>query len=193
LFVSSQHFPIGLGQETGSSRMSLASYGGSMNVADIMTREVISVRPDMRVGQIARVFREHQLSGLPVVSEAGELVGIITELDMVKRHARPELPAFLPLLGAYLPLRTKEYRESLRRITGVVAEDIMTTPVNTIGPDASIEDAATVMVSNRSNPLPVVDEAGRMIGIISRTDILRVVEDLELHLDEEGGESQAAS
>jgi CBS domain-containing protein len=164
-----------------------------MNVADIMTREVISVRPDMRVGQIARVFREHQLSGLPVVSEAGELVGIITELDMVKRHARPELPAFLPLLGAYLPLRTKEYRESLRRITGVVAEDIMTTPVNTIGPDASIEDAATVMVSNRSNPLPVVDEAGRMIGIISRTDILRVVEDLELHLDEEGGESQAAS
>jgi CBS domain-containing protein len=193
LFVSSQHFPIGLGQETGSSRMSLASYGGSMNVAEIMTREVISVRPDMRVGQIARVFREHQLSGLPVVSEAGELVGIITELDMVKRHARPELPAFLPLLGAYLPLRTKEYRESLRRITGVVAEDIMTTPVNTIGPDASIEDAATVMVSNRSNPLPVVDEAGRMIGIISRTDILRVVEDLELHLDEEGGESQADS
>jgi CBS domain-containing protein len=164
-----------------------------MNVADIMTREVISVRPDMRVGQIARVFREHQLSGLPVVSEAGELVGIITELDMVKRHARPELPAFLPLLGAYLPLRTKEYRESLRRITGVVAQDIMTTPVNTIGPDASIEDAATVMVSNRSNPLPVVDENGRMIGIISRTDILRVVEDLELNLDEEGGDSQAAS
>jgi CBS domain-containing protein len=164
-----------------------------MNVAEIMTREVISVRPDMRVGQIARVFREYQLSGLPVVSEEGELVGIITELDMVKRHARPELPAFLPLLGAYLPLRTKEYRESLRRITGVVAEDIMTTPVNTIGPDASIEDAATVMVSNRSNPLPVVDEAGRMIGIISRTDILRVIEDLELHLDEEGGEDQAAS
>ncbi len=160
-----------------------------MNVEDIMTREVISVRPDMRVGQIARVFREHQLSGLPVVSEDGELVGIITELDMVKRHARPELPAYLPLLGAYLPLRTKEYRESLRRITGVVASDIMTTPVNTIGPDASIEDAATVMVSNRSNPLPVVDEAGRMVGIISRTDILRVIEDMELNLEEEGSEA----
>jgi len=160
-----------------------------MNVEDIMTREVISVRPDMRVGQIARVFREHQLSGLPVVSEDGELVGIITELDMVKRHARPELPAYLPLLGAYLPLRTKEYRESLRRITGVVASDIMTTPVNTIGPDASIEDAATVMVSNRSNPLPVLDEAGRMVGIISRTDILRVIEDMELNLEEEGSEA----
>lgn len=164
-----------------------------MKVADIMTREVISVRPDLRVGQIARVFREHQLSGLPVVSEEGELVGIITELDMVKRHARPQMPAFLPLLGAYIPLGTKEYKESLRRITGVSAQDIMTTPVNTISPDASVEDAATVMVSNRSNPLPVVDENGHMIGIISRTDILRVIEELELQLENEADEGDLAS
>ena len=157
-----------------------------MNVADIMTREVVSVPTDMRVGQIARVFREHQLSGLPVIDEAGELVGIITELDMVKRHARPQLPAYLPLLGAYLPLGTKDYKESLRRITGVTAEDIMTTPVNTIGPDASFEDAATVMVSNRANPLPVVDDSGRMVGIISRTDILGVIEEMELRLEREG-------
>ena len=93
----------------------------------------------------------------------------------------------------YLPLRTKEYRESLRRITGVVAQDIMTTPVNTISPDASVEDAATVMVSNRSNPLPVVDESGKMIGIISRTDILRVFEDLELQLEEELQEGEEAA
>ncbi|MFZ2361570.1 MAG: CBS domain-containing protein [Anaerolineae bacterium] len=157
-----------------------------MKVADIMTREVVSVRADMRVGQIARVFREHQLSGLPVIDADGELVGIITELDMVKRHARPQMPAFLPLLGAYLPLGTKDYKESLRRITGITAEDIMTTPVNTIGPDASIEDAATVMVSNRSNPLPVVDENDHMIGIISRTDILGVIEEMELRLEREG-------
>ena len=78
-----------------------------------------------------------------------------------------------------------------RRITGVVAEDIMTTPVNTISPDASIEDAATVMVSNRSNPLPVVDEDGRMIGIISRTDILGVIEEMELKLEREGEDPTA--
>lgn len=163
-----------------------------MKVADIMTREVISVRPDTRVGQIARIFREHGLSGLPVVSEDGELVGIVTELDMVKRHARPQMPDFLPLLGVYVPLRTKEYRESLRRITGVVAQDIMTTPVNTISPDASIEDAATVMVSNRSNPLPVVDETGKMVGIISRTDLLRVFEELELQLEQDQAAGEEA-
>lgn len=155
-----------------------------MKVADIMTREVVSVRPDTRVGEIARIFREKDLSGLPVVTEDGELVGIVTELDMLKRHAKPQLPAFLPLLGAYIPLRSKEYNESLRRITGVVAQDIMTTPVNTTTPDVDIEDVATVMVSNRSNPLPVVNAEGRLVGIISRTDILRVFEEAELRLEE---------
>ena len=155
-----------------------------MNVADIMTREVVSVRSDMRVGQIARVFCEHQLSGLPVVDQEGELVGIITELDMVKRHARPQLPAFLPLLGAYLPLRTKEYRESLRRITGVVAQDIMTNPAETIAPDAEIEDLASLMIEKDVNPVPVVDESGRMVGIVSHTNVLQVFEEADLKLEE---------
>lgn len=162
-----------------------------MNVADIMTTEVISLRAETKVGEIAHLFREYQLSGLPVVNDANEPIGIVTELDMITRHARPKLPTFLPLLGAYVPLRSKEYQESLRRITGVVAQDIMTSPVNTIGPDASIEDLATLMISNRSNPLPVVDESGRMIGIVSRTDVLAVFEELDMQLEEELEEGEA--
>ncbi len=164
-----------------------------MKVADIMTRDVRSVKPGTRVGEIARLLREHAVSGLPVVREDGELVGIITELDLIRRHARPQMPNFLPLLGGYITFGSKAYQESLRRITGVVAEDIMTTPVNTINPDASIEDAATVMVSNRSNPLPVVDEDGKMIGIISRTDILRVFEDLEVQMEQSLDEDRQAA
>lgn len=164
-----------------------------MKVSDIMTRRVISVRPQTRVGEIARIFREHQLSGIPVVDETDHPIGIITELDLVTRHARPQMPDFLPLLGVYVPLNREKYRESLRRITGVVAEDIMTKPVTTVGPDASIEDLATMMVSNRANPLPVVDDAGNMIGIVSRTDILRVLEDLEVAADQAGAVEDAAS
>ena len=162
-----------------------------MNVADIMSKEVVSVRADTKVGEIARLFREYQLSGLPVVNDANEPIGIVTELDMITRHARPKLPTFLPLLGAYVPLRSKEYQESLRRITGVVAQDIMTSPVNTISPDVSIEDLATLMISNRSNPLPVVDASGQMIGIVSRTDVLAVFEELDLQLEEELEEGDA--
>ena len=155
-----------------------------MKVEDIMTRDVIQVRPDTRVGEIARIFRQFQVSGVPVVTDDGDLVGIITELDLITRHARPQMPAFLPLLGVYVPLNREKYRESLRRITGVVAEDIMTTPVTTVSPDASIEDLATMMISNRANPLPVLDEEGRLLGIVSRTDVLQVFEDLEMAMEE---------
>ncbi len=67
----------------------------------------------------------------------------------------------------------------------------MTAPVNTIGADASIEDLATQMISNRSNPLPVVDASGRMIGIVSRTDVLAVFEDIDVQLEEEMEEGDA--
>lgn len=162
-----------------------------MKVADIMTRDVISVRPDTYVGDVAQMFRQHGLSGLPVVGADGELLGVITERDMIERHARPHLPSFLPILGAYLPLGRKEYNESLRRITGVVAQDIMTTPAQTIDLDADIEDLATLMVQQDVNPVPVVDQAGRMVGIVSHTDILQVLEDAELKLEEALDEGEA--
>ena len=155
-----------------------------MKVADIMTKDVISVQPDTPVGDVARVFRQHSLSGLPVVTTEGDLVGLITERDMIARHARPHLPAYLPVLGAYIPLGRKEYRESLRRITGVVAQDIMTTPAETVSSDADIEDLASLMVEKDVNPVPVVDESGRLIGIVSHTDVLQVFEEAELKLEE---------
>ena len=164
-----------------------------MKVADIMTKDVISVLPDTPVGDVARVFRQHSLSGLPVVNAEGELVGLITERDMIARHARPHLPAYLPVLGAYIPLGRKEYRESLRRITGVAAQDIMTTPAETIAPDAEIEDLASLMIEKDVNPVPVVDEAGRMVGIVSHTNVLQVFEEADLKLEEsleEGEEKQ---
>jgi CBS domain-containing protein len=164
-----------------------------MKVADIMTKDVVTVRPDTPVGEVAQAFRSHGLSGLPVVSAEGELLGVITERDMIIRHARPHLPAFLPVLGAYIPLGRKEYQESLRRITGVVAQDIMTTPPKTIGPDADIEELASLMVEEDINPVPVVDETGRMIGIVSHTDILQVFEDAESRLEDslDEGDAQA--
>ena len=89
-----------------------------MKVADIMTTGGCHRPARYPVGDVAGVFREYSLSGLPVVNAEGELVGLITELDMVSamrgRICRP-----FCRLGAYIPLGPKEYRESLRRITGV--------------------------------------------------------------------------
>jgi CBS domain-containing protein len=80
----------------------------------------------------------------------------------------------------------------VRRITGVTAEDIMTSPVKTASPEDDIEDLATLMVEQKANPVPVVDEEGQMIGIVSRTDLLRVVEELELALEKAERDAEQA-
>jgi CBS domain-containing protein len=159
-----------------------------MKVRDIMTTDVVTLAPDTPVPQIARTFRELGISGAPVV-ENGEIIGIVTEVDLIARHARPHSPYYLPLLDARIPLGgQREYNEIIRRVLGLTARDIMTENVKTITADAEVEDLATLMVEEKANPVPVLD-AGRLVGIISHTDLIQ-------HLEEAGaaaeGEGAAA-
>jgi CBS domain-containing protein len=147
-----------------------------MKASEIMTRQVITFAPDAPIREIVRAFREHGISGAPVV-ENGEVIGVVTELDLIARHSEPHSPTYLPLLGAQIPLgRQHEYREIVRRILGLTARDIMTTPVESVASDVDVEEVATLMVERRVNPVPVID-AGRLVGIIGHTDLI-------VHLEE---------
>lgn len=142
-----------------------------MKARDIMTTDVITFTPDANISHIARVFAESGISGAPVV-EDGEVIGIVTEIDLIARQARPHYPVYLPLLDARIPLGGQhEYREIMRRILGLTARDIMTTPVQTVEPEADLEEVATLMVEAKANPIPVLEE-GRLIGIIGHTDLI---------------------
>jgi CBS domain-containing protein len=150
-----------------------------MKVRDIMTSEVITVQPDTPVHEIARLMHSHDVSGLPVVDDTGAVIGVITELDMIIRHTRLHMPAYLQIWEARIYLESPgRWQERLRRMTGVTAAELMTAPVLTIGPDAEIEDLAELMVQRRINPVPVV-EAGKLVGIVSRSDIIRLMADEE--------------
>jgi CBS domain-containing protein len=150
-----------------------------MLVEDIMSRKVITLDADTPVQEIARVFREHGISGAPVL-EDGRLVGIVTGIDLIARHARIHYPRYLPFLDARIPLENpSEYKEMLRRVLGTTARDIKTKKVVTIPPDADLEELATVMVERKVNPVPVVDDDGNLVGIVSHADVLRVIEELE--------------
>jgi CBS-domain-containing membrane protein len=151
-----------------------------MLVRDIMTQEVITVRRDARVAAIARLFRKHAVSGLPVVDDKGAVVGIITEKDLIARHARPHFPHYVRLLDSVIYLeRPKRYEDSMRHILATTAGELMTAPVRTVGPDTDVQDLAALMVEEGVNPVPVLDEEGRMIGIVSRTDVLNMIEQAE--------------
>src|SRR5512136_330176 len=106
-----------------------------MLARDIMTTDVLTITPNTPIREIARAFRTKGISGAPVV-ENGQLIGIVTESDLIARHARPHSPRYLPLLDAQIPLGgQREYRDLVRHILGTTARAIMTTPVKTVEAD----------------------------------------------------------
>lgn len=147
-----------------------------MKARDIMTTDVVTLSPDSPIRDIARTFRRLGLTGAPVI-ENGEIIGIVTEIDLIARHARPHSPLYLPLLDAKIPVRgQREYREIVRRIMGLTARDIMTMPVKAVEADADLEAVATLMVESKANPVPVL-ENGRLVGIIGHTDLIQHLEE----------------
>ena len=144
-------------------------------VGDIMSTDVVTVSPDTPVYQIARLMSKHDISGLPVVDENERVLGVITELDMIVRNTRFKVPNFIMVLDSIIYLETpKHFQERLQHVLGVTAREIMSQPAVTIAPDATIEELAGLMVDRRMNPLPVV-ENDRLVGIISRSDIIRLM------------------
>jgi CBS domain-containing protein len=156
-----------------------------MQAKEIMTSPVFTVSPDTPVAQVARLLCEKHISGVPVVDDTGKLVGIVTEIDLIKRHARIHFPIYLPFLDSLIFLESpRRYTQDVRRALGATAGEIMTQPVSTANLETDVEEIATLMVDDRVNPIPVLDESGALVGIVSHTDIVRLVEQAETGEDE---------
>lgn len=138
-----------------------------MKLRDLMTRDVITVGPDASLKEAARRMLEGGVSGLPVTQGDGSLVGIITEADFVRTEADRRRKTSAGLLGFI-------YKEvelpSQERLVG----DVMSTNLIVLGPEADHAEAARMMQSGGVKRIPVVGEDGRVVGLVSRSDILRV-------------------
>lgn len=153
-----------------------------MLVKDIMTTDVITIAPHATIREVAELMRKHAVSGLPVVDAAGKVVGIVTEIDLLTRHAPPRQPQYIPLLWGLIPMRLDDYstyKEQIRHILAVFVEQLMTSDPATIRPGDTLEHAAELMVKPGHRSLPVV-EKGKLVGIVTRTDLVRVIEELEM-------------
>jgi len=145
-----------------------------MQVRDLMTVEVFSVRTDTAVSDIARLMSKHHVSGVPVLGMDGELVGIVTELDLIVRNGRLEMPVFLQIFDAVVPLELPGHLTTrLRHMLGTRAEDVMKRGVHTVTADTDVEELVEVM-KRGVNPVPVL-EGGRLAGIVSRSDLVRMM------------------
>jgi CBS domain-containing protein len=135
-----------------------------MRVLDIMSIDVLTVSPDESLKAAARLMVERGVSGLPVVNEAGKLIGIITEADFLEREADRSHRRLLDAL-MHKPDTVSEAE--------TVGEVMSTHPV-IIYPEASVTEAARVMSHHHVKRLPVVNDEGELQGIISRSDVVTV-------------------
>jgi CBS domain-containing protein len=114
-----------------------------MNISEIMTTNVITVADDTRIEDAARLLARHRISGLPVVSTSGTLIGVVTEFDLLARSGR-------------------------------TVADIMTRGVISVSPETNAEDVAHLLADRRVRRVPVL-ESGRLVGIVSRSDLIQQI------------------
>lgn len=147
-----------------------------MKVRDVMSREVVSVSPEMRLKELAALLTENQISGAPVTDPDGRVVGVVSEADVLMKQVGRPPSRRRPLEWIFGERDSEEMR---RRVAATVGE-AMTSPAVTIDADRPLREAASLMVDDKVNRLPVVED-GRLIGIVTRADLVRAY----LHRDEE--------
>jgi CBS domain-containing protein len=144
-------------------------------VREIMDSEPETVTPDTSVEEVLRVLRENELPGVPVIDAEGRCVGIVTEADLVLPDDQGDLhlPHYIDLFGGYVFLEPlQRFEDRLRKAFAAKVSDMMTRDPDTVGPDTTAAEAATRIHESGHNRLPVVDEDGRLVGVVTRVDLL---------------------
>jgi CBS domain-containing protein len=133
-----------------------------------MTSDVVTVDEQASFKEIAELITGRRVSALPVLDADGRVVGIVSEADLALKEEFPEGPA-----GGRL-FQGRRQREDRAKAAGDTAAELMTRPAVTVGPDATVAEAARLLHRHGIKRMPVVDPAGPLLGIVSRADLLKV-------------------
>lgn len=141
----------------------------AVTAREIMTREVVSVRPDTPLAEVAAAMGSRGISGVPVVDDAGRVVGVISEKDFLTHMGVAEPKNFMVLVASCLQSQGCVALPIKKRL----AADLMTSPAVTVGPEATVKDIAAIFTGQGINRVPVTDPSGRLLGLVSRGDLVR--------------------
>ncbi len=144
-----------------------------LTAKDIMTKEVITVKPGTSIEELSAILVKNGISGVPVVDDAGALYGIATENDLISRNKRLHIPTVVSFLDAAIYLESsKKFEEEVRRVAATKVGDICVRKVITITEDTTLTDIATIMTEKKTHLLPVV-RGGKVVGIVGKRDVVR--------------------
>jgi CBS domain-containing protein len=136
-------------------------------VKDVMTSQVVCVRPSTTYKELVRLLTERRVSAVPVVDDQRRVLGVVSEADLLLKYEQPA-DAFQRFM-----LKSRRYRLECLKAGGGTAIELMTRPVVTIGPEAEAAEAARLLRKHLIRRMPVIDSAGRLVGIVSRSDVLK--------------------
>ncbi len=136
-------------------------------VQDLMTKQVVAVGEDAGFKEMVRLLEKHRVSALPVIDSQGKVVGVVSEADLLLKEGLADLES-------KHVFESSARRAARVKARGGTARETMTSPAIAVGPDASVEEAARRMHAMGVKRLPVAGEDGRLVGILSRSDVLKV-------------------
>lgn len=144
-----------------------------LTVADIMSRDVVSIKGTTTVREMAAIFDTMRFGTLPLVDDAGNLTGIVTASDLVEQDRPLHIPTVISIFDWVIPLGGESsLQRELDKITAQTAEELASTDVVTVTPSDPVSSAAEIMSSKKLHVLPVVD-GKKLVGMVSRIDIIR--------------------
>ena len=145
-------------------------------VADWMNRDLLTVTPSTPLADAVKLLVDRHISGLPVIDEAGKLVGVISESDLMWREKGLDLPPHIMFLDSVIYLENPLHHErDLHKVLGQTVGEVMTDRPISITIDTSLPMAARIMHDKKIHRLPVVDAEDRPIGILTQSDIVRAI------------------
>jgi CBS domain-containing protein len=147
-----------------------------LSVKDIMKTDVVSIGPEATVEELAHLLAKERLGGVPVVGGNGQLIGIVTEGDLVALDTDLHFPYYIQFLDSLIYLESRhKFEERLRKTVGAYVKDMMTAEVHTVTSDDSVRQVAALMSRHKINRIPVVDADGKLVGIVGRHEVLATI------------------
>jgi CBS-domain-containing membrane protein len=144
-----------------------------LTAADVMTRDVITVKKETTIRELAEHFAQHRISSAPVVDDSGKMIGIVTETDLIEQDKSLHIPTVISLFDWVFYLESdRKFEKELKKMTGQTVGDIFTEDVLSVEPTTPVSDVADLISSKKVNSVPVV-EGGRLVGIVARIDLIR--------------------
>lgn len=147
----------------------------SKTVAEVMTPTPITVNPSTPLKEAISLLADKHISGLPVVDEQGNLVGVISESDLMWQETGVDQPPYIMFLDAVIYLQNPgRYEKEVHKALGQTVGEVMSNTPITIAPNQSLKEAAHLMHEKKVRRLPVVEpDSGKIVGIITQGDIIR--------------------